>query len=188
MQTHLKVLPIGAPAPGFELPGVDGKSYALKGFTEPVLVYIQSCNHCPYVLAYLKRLKDLAKDYSGKGVQFLMVNSNDAAQYPEDDFEHMKGFAQKHELPFPYLYDETQAVAKAYRTYRTPEVLVFDEQRKLVYHGRIDDSAKEPHKVSTHEFKDALDALLSGQAIKEAETSAVGCTVKWKPGNESVIP
>ena len=187
MKTHPDVLPIGAPAPPFALPGVDGSTHRLADIDASVFVYVQGCNHCPYVLAYLDRLKALANAYADKGVAFVMVNSNDAERYPDDDLEGMKRFAAEHALPFPYLWDASQEVARAYRTLRTPEVLVFDEARKLAYHGRIDDNAKEPEAVTTHELKDALEALLGGKTVAEPETYAVGCTVKWKPGNEPVV-
>ncbi len=187
MKTHPDVLPIGAKAPDFTLVGVDGKTYRLADFDAPVLVYVQGCNHCPYVIAYLDRLEELATSYRDRGVQFVMVNSNDPATYPNDAFEPMKRFAAEHQLPFPYLHDPTQEVARAYHTVRTPEVLVFDRDRRLAYHGRIDDNAKEPEKVTSHELRDALEALLAGQPVPEPETYAVGCTVKWKPGNEPAI-
>ena len=187
MKTHPDPLPIGAPAPVFNLPATDGSSYALSDLEGPVLVYIQGCNHCPYVIAYLERLKTLAEGYAPRGVRFVMVNSNDAEQYPDDGFEAMQRFATEHDLPFPYLFDADQNTAKAYRTFRTPEILVFGADRRLAYHGRIDDNAKEPGKAETSELRDALDALLAGEEIAEPETYAVGCTVKWKPGNEPVI-
>ena len=184
MKNHPEPLPIGARALDFTLPSVDDKTYRLGDFDASVFVYVQGCNHCPYVLAALDRLKKLARDYEDKGVQFVMINSNDAAQYPADSFEAMKDFSEAHALPFPYLFDETQEVARAYRTFRTPEILVFGERRTLTYHGRIDDNLKEPEKASTHELRDALDALLGGKEVAEPETYALGCTVKWKPGNE----
>ncbi len=187
IKTHPDPLPIGAHAPDFALPGVDEKIYRLEDIDSSLFVYVQGCNHCPYVLAALDRLKRLAQAYEDKGVQFVMVNSNDAARYPDDSFEGMQTFAETHALPFPYLFDETQEVAQAYRTFRTPEILVFGEERTLAYHGRIDDNLKEPEKASTHELKDALNALLKGDAVKEPETYALGCTVKWKPGNEPVL-
>lgn len=187
MQTHPEPLPIGAPAPSFQLPGVDGKDYRFEDFAAPLLVYIQGCNHCPIVLAYLERIKAYARDYAPRGVDFVMVNSNDVDKVEDDSFPAMKAFSAKHQLPFPYLYDESQEVARAYRTFRTPEVLVFDRERKLCYHGRIDDNAKEPEQASSFEFKEALDALLDGQPVPVPETYAVGCTVKWKPGNEPVL-
>jgi len=183
---HPETLPIGTPAPDFKLPATDGKSYALNDFDAPIFVYIQGCNHCPVVHAYLKRLIRLAEDYQEQGVQFVMVNSNDAERYPHDSFEGMVEFAKQHQLPFPYLHDADQAVASAYRTFRTPEILVFDRQRKLVYHGRIDDNHQEPSKVTSFDLREALDALLAGRAVAIAETPAVGCTVKWRPGNEPV--
>lgn len=187
MATQPEPLPIGAAAPDFDLPATNGERYRLADFEAPVLVYVQGCNHCPYVKAYLGRLSALAETYGRAGVQFVMVNSNDGQRYPDDSFEAMKRFADEHELPFPYLYDESQEVARAYRTVRTPEVLVFDRERRLAYHGRIDDSPRDPANATTFELRDALDALLAGDAVPEPETWAVGCTVKWRAGNEPVV-
>jgi peroxiredoxin len=187
MSTHPEVLAIGAPAPTFSLPATDGKTYTLGNFDAPVFVYVQGCNHCPYVLGYLDRLKRLAEDFAPRGVQFAMVNSNDAVTYPDDDFASMKNFSAIEELPFPYLYDEDQSIAQAYMAVRTPEILVFDAERTLRYHGRIDDSAKEPQNVTATELRNALEALVSGGSVAEAETYAVGCTIKWKPGNEPIV-
>lgn len=187
MKTHPEPLPIGAAAPDFDLPSTAGERVRLSDLADaPVFVYVQGCNHCPVVHAYLERLKAAARDYQGRGVRFVMVNSNDPERYQDDGFEPMQRFAAEHELPFPYLHDADQSVAKAYRTFRTPEVLVFDHDRRLRYHGRIDD-AKDPEQVTTHELRDALEALLAGDEIAEPETWAVGCTVKWKPGNEPVV-
>lgn len=180
------MLAIGAAAPDFKLPGVDGKTYQRDDFHKPIFVYVQGCNHCPYVLAYLKRLKRFARDYA-EHADVVMVNSNDAEQYPSDDFDAMQTFAKTHALPFPYLFDADQSVARAYRAFRTPELLVFGRERTLAYRGRIDDSVKEPEAATTHEFKDALDALVAGQPVPEPETYAIGCTVKWKPGNEPAL-
>ena len=187
VQTHPEPLAIGTRAPDFSLPGVDGKRYALADFTGEVFVYIQGCNHCPIVLAYLERLKTYAEQYQPHGVDFVMINSNDAERYPDDSFEAMQRFAAEHKLPFPYLHDESQEVAQAYRTFRTPELLVFDREHKLAYHGRIDDNAKEPDKVGKRDFEEALEALLANKPVPNPETYAVGCTVKWKPGNEPVV-
>lgn len=177
-------LPIGAQAPDFSLPSTGGETVALSDFDDvPVFVYVQGCNHCPYVVANIGRLTDLARRFEDRGVRFVMVNSNDADRYEDDSFEAMGRFAAEHDLPFPYLHDPEQEVALAYRTVRTPEVLVFDAERRLRYHGRIDDSAKDPSAASTHELRDALDALLDGRAPDPAETWAVGCTVKWTPAH-----
>lgn len=177
-------LPIGAPAPAFDLPAVGGGRVALDDLNDAELfVYVQGCNHCPVVLANIERLTSLARAYRDRGVRFVMVNSNDADRYEDDSFEGMERFAADHDLPFPYLHDETQSVALAYRTVRTPEVLVFDAGRRLRYHGRIDDAPKDPADATTHELRDALEALLDGRRPAEPETWAVGCTVKWKPGH-----
>ncbi|MDZ7799491.1 MAG: thioredoxin family protein [Trueperaceae bacterium] len=176
-------LDIGAQAPDFDLPAARGGRVALRDLDErDAFVYVQGCNHCPYVHAYLERLTDLARSYEPRGVRFVMVNSNDADRYEDDSFEAMQAFAREHDLPFPYLHDEDQSVARAYRTVRTPEVLLFDRDRRLRYHGRIDDAPKDPDAATTHEFRDAIEAVLAGRDIAEPETWAVGCTVKWKPG------
>ena len=187
MNTYPEVLAIGAQAPDFSLPATDGRTYSLADFDAPVFVYVQSCNHCPFVHAYLDRLKALATEFAPQGVQFAMVNSNDAASHPDDDFGSMRTFAEEKGLPFPYLHDESQQIAQTYRAVRTPEILVFDAARTLRYHGRIDDDAKEPESVTVTDLRDALEALVTGGDIAEPETYAVGCTVKWKPGNEPVV-
>lgn len=183
---HPAPLAIGDAAPEFDLPAVNpqtaGARVRMQDVTTKFFVYVQGCNHCPYVLANVDRLSSLARAYEA-GVTFVMVNSNDAETYPDDAPEAMARFAEEHALPFAYLYDEDQSVARAYRTFRTPEVLVFDEHRRLAYHGRIDDSPKDPGGVTRQDVRDALDALLAGDTPPEAETWAVGCTVKWKPGN-----
>jgi peroxiredoxin len=181
MQTQPDALPLGSTAPDFDLPATDGSRVALRDLEADVVVYVQGCNHCPMVLATIERLTTLARAYEGRGVQFVMVNSNDAQRSPDDSFEAMQRFTREHDLPFPYLWDEDQRVARAYRTVRTPELLVFDQERRLRYHGRIDDSPKDASAVTRHDLRDALDAVLAGRDIAEPETWAVGCTVKWKP-------
>lgn len=187
MLTHPEPLAIGGNAPPFDLAGIDGRRYRLDDFEAPVLVYVQGCNHCPVVHAYLDRINEIDVDYRDRGVQFVMVNSNDAERYPDDGFAAMQTFAAERGLAFPYLHDVDQSVAQAYRTFRTPEILVFDRERKLRYHGRIDDNTKEPLAATRHDLREALEALLAGNEVAEAETYAVGCTVKWKPGNEPVL-
>lgn len=183
---HPAPLAIGAAAPDFDLPAVNppvrGARVRLDDVRTRLFVYVQGCNHCPYVLANVARLSHLARAYQDD-VTFVMVNSNDAEAYPDDAPPAMARFAEEHALPFAYLVDADQRVAKAYRTYRTPEVLVFDQLRRLAYHGRIDDSPKDPAGVTRHDLRDALDALIAGRAPSEPETWAVGCTVKWKAGN-----
>jgi peroxiredoxin len=187
MKTHPDPLPIGSTAPDFDLVATDGSRVRLHDIDAELFVYVQGCNHCPMVLAYLDRLKETARRYAPRGVQFVMVNSNDSEAHPDDAFEPMAAFELAHELPFPYLWDEDQSVARAYRTFRTPELLVFDRDRVLRYHGRIDDAPKDPDAVTSHDLRDALDALLAGRPVAQSETWAVGCTVKWKPENVPVV-
>ncbi len=171
---------LGTEAPQFDLPGVDGQSHSLDTYGDAeALVLVQSCNHCPYVQAWEGRLSAIARDYAGRGVRVVAVNSNDAQNYPEDSFEEMQKRAAARGFAFDYLYDEPQAVARELGAERTPEVFVYDGDRKLVYHGAIDDSRDEAG-VTQQYLRDALDALLAGQDAPLRETPAVGCTVKWK--------
>lgn len=176
-----KILQIGSVIPYFNLPAVDGKNYDLNSFKdEKALVIIFSCNHCPYVQAYEKRIIDIQKDYASKGVKVIAVNSNDALQYPEDSFEEMKKRAASKEFNFIYLRDEDQSAAKNFNASHTPEIFLFNEERKLVYHGKIDDNWQEEKKVKSKYLRNALDELLSGKVISVPETFSIGCTIKWK--------
>jgi peroxiredoxin len=171
---------LGTEAPQFDLPGVDGQSHSLDSYADAdVLVLVQSCNHCPYVQAWEDRLSAIARDYSERGVRVVAVNSNDAEHYPEDSFEEMQKRASARGFAFDYLYDEPQAVARELSSERTPEVFVYDRDRRLVYHGAIDDSRDETA-VTQEYLRDALDAVLEGQEPALTETPPVGCTLKWK--------
>ena len=170
----------GAEAPPFDLPGVDGRHHALSDYSEfPALAVVWSCNHCPYVQAWEGRMKQIRADYADRGFRLVAINSNDAASYPEDSFEAMRERAQREGFNFAYLYDEDQSVVRAYGAERTPEVFLFDGDRRLVYHGAIDDSRNE-HAVSTHYLRDAIDAVLAGVTPALTETMPVGCTIKWR--------
>ncbi|MBI2300237.1 MAG: thioredoxin family protein [Armatimonadetes bacterium] len=172
---------IGESAPAFSLPSTDGKTWSLDSFAgSKALVVVQMCNHCPYVVAYQDRLNDAARKYAARGVAFVGINSNDAEKYPSDSLEAMQTRVREAGIPFPYLHDESQATARALGAERTPELFVFDAERKLVYHGRLDDNHDNPDAVTQCYLCDALDAVLAGQAVPLAETPAVGCTVKWK--------
>ena len=174
-------LKIGSPAPDFNLLGIDGKKYSLASFKDKkALIVIFSCNHCPYVQAYEDRIKQIQKDYQSKGVEFIAINSNEDKGYPEDSFENMKKRAAEQKFNFLYLRDEDQSVARAYDATHTPEIFVFDGNRKLAFHGKIDDNWQEPNKVKNHYLKDALDELLAGKEISVPETFTIGCTIKWK--------
>ncbi len=173
-------LPIGVLAPDFQLPGVDGQTYSLNNFSEKkVLAVLFTCNHCPYVQAYEDRLITIQADFMEKGVALLAINANETKNYPEDNLDNMILRAKEQGYNFPYLRDDDQAVANAYGAHYTPEVFLFDQGRRLRYTGRIDDNWKEASKARTHDFRKAIEALLSNQAIKNEETHAVGCTIKW---------
>jgi peroxiredoxin len=173
-------LALSETAPSFTLPGVDGRDHSLGDYdAAAVLVLVQWCNHCPYAQAWEGRLNAIQDDYAGRGVRIAAISSNDAAHHPEDSFEEMQRRADSQGFSFEYLYDESQSVARALGSQRTPEAYVFDATRRLVYHGAIDDSRDEAS-VTAHHLRDALDAVLDGRAPDVAETPAVGCTVKWR--------
>ena len=171
---------LGAEAPQFDLLGVDGQNHSLDSYADAgVLVLVQSCNHCPYVQAWEGRLSAIASDYADRGVRVVAVNSNDVVSHPEDSFEEMQKRSREQGFTFEYLYDEPQAVAQALGAERTPEVFVYDRDRRLRYHGAIDDNRDETG-VSQQYLRDALDAVLAGSDPAVAETPPVGCTVKWR--------
>jgi peroxiredoxin len=174
-------LKIGSQAPDFNLPGVDGKNYSINLFKDnQAVIVIFSCNHCPYVQAYEDRIKQIQDDYKGKGVFVVAINSNEDSGYPEDSFENMKKRASEKKFNFPYLRDDDQSVARAYDATHTPEIFLFDKNKKLAFHGKIDDNWQEPKKVQNHYLRNALDELLEGKEISVPETFTIGCTIKWK--------
>jgi len=173
-------LPIGAAAPDFSLPAVDGKTYSLASFQDkPVLAVAFWCNHCPYVQAWEERTIAVQRDYAGKGVQFVMINANDEESYPEDDFPNMVERSKRKGYNFPYLRDESQKVAESYGAVCTPDFFVFDSARKLRYRGKLDDS-KEPKVVKKHVMREVLDAVLTGKQPATTFVPPMGCSIKWK--------
>jgi peroxiredoxin len=167
-------------APTFDLPGVDGRNHSLEEYADaPVLVLVQSCNHCPYVLAWEGRINALQREYDDRGVRIVAISSNDATAYPADSFERMVEHSREAGYAFDYLYDESQEIARALGSQRTPEVFVFDADRRLVYHGAVDDS-REEDKVTAHYLRDAIEAALTGETPPVTDTPPVGCTVKWR--------
>src|SRR2546421_3775092 len=171
----------GVACPDFRLPAVDGKRYARDDFAgAPVLVVMFLCNHCPYVKAVEDRIIALAREYGGKGVQLVGICSNDAASYPDDSFDKLAERWRDKGYGFPYLHDESQAVARAFGAVCTPDVFVYDQNRRLSYRGRIDDSWKDPGKVTRRELAEALDALLAGRAPPAEQRPTLGCSIKWK--------
>jgi peroxiredoxin len=177
----MKKLTIGERAPEFLLPGVDGQEYSLGLFRDKkVVVVVFTCNHCPYARAYEERLIQLQRDYADQGVQFLAINSNDSMTYPEDSFDNMIKRARDRQFNFPYLRDETQHVARAYGAEYTPEVFVLNAKGQVRYIGRVDDNWQQPHKVQTHNLRDAIVAVLKHKPVENPVTHAIGCTIKWK--------
>lgn len=184
----VKTLAIGSAAPDFKLPGVDGKAYTLKSFADArLLLVIFTCNHCPTAQAYEQRIKDLHADYQSKGVALVAISPNDpkAVRLDElgytdlgDSFEDMKLRAKDQKFAFPYLYDgDKQEVSRAFGVMATPQVFLFDQDRKLRYVGRIDDS--DVKTVTSHDTRNALDALLAGKAVPVETTRVFGCSTKW---------
>jgi peroxiredoxin len=171
---------IGDICPAFRLPGTDGNMHGLEDVTADVFLLVVSCNHCPYVMAYEPRMVALAKEYAPKGVTWIAVNGNDATRYPDDGMVAMKARAQERQFPFPYVRDDSQALVRALGARFTPEVFVFDRERKLRYHGRIDDNHRDLERVTSHDLRNALDALIEGKPAPVAETVAFGCSIKWK--------
>lgn len=174
-------LKIGDALPDFELKGTDEKFYSPALYNDKkILVIIFSCNHCPYVQAYEERMTGIQQKFQERGVQLLVINSNDETGYPEDSFENMKKRAASKNFNFPYLRDEDQSAARNFDATHTPEIFVFDESRKLAYHGKIDDNWKEPESVKEKYLENALDQILNGEETAVPETYSIGCTIKWK--------
>jgi thiol-disulfide isomerase/thioredoxin len=167
-------------APNFEdLPGTDGKKYSLASFSDkPVLVVIFSCNNCPYVQAYEDRLISIQRDYAGKGVQLVAINSNDEGAYPEDSYPEMVKRAKEKGFNFAYLRDKDQSVVDSYGGICTPHVFAFDDKRVLRYRGRIDDS-KDPSQVKSPDLRNALDDITNGRDVRTPDTKPFGCSIKW---------
>lgn len=173
-------LALATDAPTFDLPGVDGQQHSLADYADkPALAVIWSCNHCPYVQAWEGRMIGLQREFGDRGFQLVAISSNDAENYPEDSFDAMKERASAQGFNFHYLYDEDQSVLNAYGAERTPEVFLFDQDRRLVYHGAIDDS-REEEGVTQDYLREAIEAVLAGEEPPVTETTPVGCSVKRK--------
>ncbi len=175
-------LKIGDRAPHFSLLGVDGKIHSLKEYADfgvDAIAIIFTCNHCPYARAYEERIIALQKEFVEKKVIFLAINSNDSINYPQDSFDNMKIRAKEKHFTFPYLHDAHQETAKAYGAMVTPEIFLFDSELRLVYHGHVDDNMDNP-KTAHPAFKNAIASLICGEGVQVKETSAFGCSIKWK--------
>jgi peroxiredoxin len=179
------MLPLGTTAPPFALPDPDGKTISLADFEgAPALLVVFMCNHCPFVQHVAGELAALGRDLAPRGVAMVGISSNDVAAYPDDAPERMAEEAARHGWSFPYLYDDTQEVAKAYRAACTPDAYLFDGQRRLVYRGQLDDSRPgNGVPVTGADVRAALEAVLAGRPVPEDQRPSVGCSIKWKPGN-----
>jgi peroxiredoxin len=184
--TPSTMLPLGTTAPDFQLPDTNGKIVSLADFKNaPALLVIFMCNHCPYVIHIRAGLVQLARDYTPRGVGIVGISSNDAKNYPADSPAKMKDEVKTAGYIFPYLYDETQAIAKNYRAACTPDIFLFDKNQRLVYRGQFD--ASRPNNgipVTGTDLRAALDALLAGKSVAEKQIPSIGCNIKWKAGNE----
>jgi peroxiredoxin len=186
VMTASTMLPLGTEAPGFALPDAAGNLVSLSDFEEAkTLVLVFMCNHCPFVKHVIDGLVKLAKEYQSRGVAFVGINANDVNQFPEDRPEKMAQFAREKGFTFPYLYDQTQDVAKQYHAACTPDFFIFDENRRLVYRGQMDDSRPGSSvPVTGADLRAALDAILAEKPVPEAQKPSMGCNIKWKAGNE----
>jgi peroxiredoxin len=180
------MLPLGTKAPDFRLPDPGGKVVSLADFKNaPALLVVFMCNRCPYVKHIRDGLAKLARDYRPRGVAVVGINSNDVANYPADSPANMAAEAKSAGYVFPYLYDETQAVAKAYRAACTPDLFLFDKEQRLAYRGQFDDSRPgNGVAVTGKDVRAALDAVLAGKPVPPTQKPSIGCNIKWKPGNE----
>jgi peroxiredoxin len=180
------MLELGTPAPEFALPDTDGRTVSLAGLGQaPALLVMFICNHCPFVKHVRGALAELGREYEGRGVAIVGIMSNDAARFPADSPEMMRREREAAGWTFPYLYDETQEVARAYRAACTPDFFLFDGERRLVYRGQFDDSRPSNGRpVTGRDLRGALDAVLEGRPVPREQAPSIGCGIKWKPGSE----
>jgi peroxiredoxin len=181
------MLPLGTTAADFKLPDVvSGKTYSLKDFANKKnLLVMFICQHCPYIQHIKKELTKLGKDYAGKDIGIVGISSNDAVNYLDDSPKELAKFATAEGFVFPLLYDESQKVAQNYTAACTPDLFLFNKERKLVYRGQLDDSRPGNSKpVTGKDLRAAIDALLADKPVSQDQRPATGCNIKWKPGNE----
>lgn len=180
------MLPLRTRAPHFQLPDTNGKLVSDRDFAGRAgLLVLFICNHCPYVKHVRGALAAIGRDYQSQGIGIVAINANDAVNFPQDGMDRIKEEARDAGYIFPYLFDESQAVAKAYRAACTPDVFLFDRNFELVYRGQVDGSRPKSGVAATgRDLRAALDALLAGKPVPEPQVPSIGCSIKWKPGNE----
>lgn len=183
-ETPSTMTPLGTLAPDFQLPDTNGKLVSLSDFAKaPALLVVFMCNHCPFVKHIRAGLAQFARDYQPHGLAMVGINSNDVASYPDDSPAKMAEEVKAAGYTFPYLYDETQAVAKAYRAACTPDFFLYDRDRRLVYRGQFDDSRPSNGRpVTGFDLRAAVDAVLAGRPVSADQRPSIGCNIKWKPG------
>jgi peroxiredoxin len=183
--TPSTMAPLGMRAPDFTLPDPQGKPVSLSDFAgAPALLVMFICNHCPYVKHIADELARMGRDAQARGAAVVAINSNDVATNPDDSPDKMAREAESRGYTFPYLFDETQETAKAYAAACTPDFFLFDRDRRLVYRGQFDDSRPgNDAPVTGADLRAAVDAVLAGRPVAEAQTPSMGCNIKWKPGN-----
>ena len=177
--TESTMVKLGSLAPDFSLADTNGDNVSLSDFKSEALVVIFTCNHCPYAKAVEERLITLGNDYRGR-TDFVLISSNETENFPDDAPEKMAERHTAKNYPFPYLFDETQEVAKAYSAVCTPDIFLYNKDRILEYRGRLDDNWKEPENVTREELKMAIDAVLSSNEIEFKQIPSMGCNIKWK--------
>ena len=185
--TASTMLLLGTKAPDFQLPDVvSGETISLSTFTgKKALLVMFICRHCPFVKHIQAQLAQLGKDYVNRDLGMVAISANNVATHPDDAPEKLKEMAQELSFIFPFCYDESQEIAKAYTAACTPDFFLFDADQKLVYRGQLDDSRPSNGKAVTGEdLRAALDAVLGGQVINSEQKPSIGCNIKWKPGNE----
>lgn len=185
-QTPSTMLELGTPAPRFQLPEpATGRIVSIDEFDGKPLLVAFICNHCPFVKHIQAEFARFAEEYQAKGLAVVAISSNDVQTHPEDAPEKMAEEARRAGYTFPYLYDETQAVAQAYEAACTPDFFLFDAERKLVYRGQFDDARPgNDAPVNGKDLRAAADAVLSGRPVPGDQKPSIGCNIKWKPGNE----
>ncbi len=185
VKTASTMLPLGTSAPNFSLPNVDGTTVSLDNFADAKgLLVIFMCNHCPFVIHLREALASFATEYQEKGLVIVGISANDVSTHPDDSPEKMVEEAKSAGYPFPYLYDESQEVAKAYHAACTPDFFLFDQNQALVYRGQFDDSRPESGiPVTGADLRAACDAVLAGESVPEDQKPSIGCNIKWKEGS-----
>ena len=184
MAMHSAMLELGTPAPAFSLLDVaSGRTVSLDTFGDAkALLVMFICRHCPFVVHVQEELSRLGRDYQPKGVGIVAISANDASAYPDDGPDRLKAMAAEQGFVFPFCYDETQAVARAYQAVCTPDFFLFDSSRRLVYRGQLDDTRPNRGTANGRDLRAAIEAVLAGRAVNPDQRPSVGCGIKWQPG------